>query len=191
MFALDGKTAIVTGATGGLGSAMVWALAKADAAIVSIELPDDPYPQPSISSRAVLVPFDTLRCDLRDSARLRDSYRRMWDAGIVPDILANCAGVVRRTPYEDTSDEDINLFRKLPCRKPLLWHRLMIYGNAGFKYQRQSLLRVDARVWPQADLPRSPRENDQHFIHHLLPSWFQHQHLLYEQGRRTSDDQGF
>ncbi|RSL91725.1 hypothetical protein CEP52_014156 [Fusarium oligoseptatum] len=110
IFALDGKTAIVTGATGGLGLALALALAKAGAAIVSIELPDDPLS--SVLKQAlehVPVPFDTFLCDLGDSARLRDCYRRIWDAGIVPDILVNCAGVVRRSPCEDTSDEDIDL----------------------------------------------------------------------------------
>ncbi|EEU33921.1 uncharacterized protein NECHADRAFT_55852 [Fusarium vanettenii 77-13-4] len=110
MFALDVKTAIVTGATGGLGSAMALALAKAGAAIVSIELPDDPLSSALKEAlEHIPVSLHTFRCDLRDSASLRDCYRRIWDAGIVPDILVNCAGVVRRTPCEDTCDEDIDL----------------------------------------------------------------------------------
>src|SRR4051812_46245823 len=42
LFGLQGKTAIITGATGGLGSAIALGLAKAGANIVSIEMPNDP-----------------------------------------------------------------------------------------------------------------------------------------------------
>ena len=42
VFSLTGKTAILTGATGGLGTSLAVALAKAGASIVSIEIPNDP-----------------------------------------------------------------------------------------------------------------------------------------------------
>lgn len=41
-FGLQGKAAILTGATGGLGSSLAIALARAGASIGSIELPNDP-----------------------------------------------------------------------------------------------------------------------------------------------------
>jgi 2-deoxy-D-gluconate 3-dehydrogenase len=42
LFDLTGKTAILTGATGGIGLATTTALAEAGADIVSIQMPTDP-----------------------------------------------------------------------------------------------------------------------------------------------------
>ena len=72
---------------------MTIALAEAGANIVSIQQPGDAS-EPTLrkaiqeTGRALQV----FECELSDSAALRATVHRMWDAAVVPDILLNCAG---------------------------------------------------------------------------------------------------
>ena len=109
LFSLEGKTAIVTGGTGGLGLAMCIALAEAGADIVSIQIPNDP--RANLLEEACkelgrkLKVFET---DVADSPKLRECFAKIWEAGVVPDILLNCAGINRRSQVENFKDEDID-----------------------------------------------------------------------------------
>lgn len=109
LFSLSNKTAICTGATGGLGLSMAIALAEAGADIVSIQLKGDP--------RADLLKEGVAACgrklqvfetDVADSPTLRKCFQEIWAAGVVPDILLNCAGINRRSQVENFTDEDID-----------------------------------------------------------------------------------
>ncbi|CZT24256.1 related to 2-deoxy-D-gluconate 3-dehydrogenase [Ramularia collo-cygni] len=109
LFSLAGKTAIVTGGTGGLGAAMTTALASAGADIVSIEIPEDPASQ--TIKDAVEKTGRKIRqytCNVREPKALREVYQKLWSEGIKGDVLLNCAGVQRRAEAEDFTDEDID-----------------------------------------------------------------------------------
>lgn len=108
MFGLQGRTAIVTGGTGGLGSSMTLALAKAGASIISIELPNDPLSKNLAASIAEIGgSIRTFHCDLAKKEDIRSCFAAIWDAGVVPDILLVASGIQRRNPCEDVTDEDI------------------------------------------------------------------------------------
>ncbi|KAI9726376.1 MAG: hypothetical protein M1828_001650 [Chrysothrix sp. TS-e1954] len=110
LFSLTGKTAIVTGGTGGLGLAMTLALAEAGANIVSIQLPSDPLAS-SLHSAVTQQhgrQFSSYDCDVADSANLRAAYARIREAGVEPDILLNCAGIQRRGAAEEMDDATID-----------------------------------------------------------------------------------
>jgi len=111
MFSLRGKTAIFTGATGGLGSSIALALARAGASIISIELPNDPNSAAlSKSITEVSGPgVQVFQSDLSDVKSIRACFASIWEAGIVPDILVNSAGIIRRNTCENMTDEDLNL----------------------------------------------------------------------------------
>ncbi|KAK3710949.1 hypothetical protein LTR37_009970 [Vermiconidia calcicola] len=109
LFSLAGKTAIITGGTGGLGTAMTTALASGGADIISIELPNDP----SSSNTSKIVTdlgrkYTRYECDIRDPKQLRSTYQQIWSDGRVADIVLNCAGVQRRAEAIDFTDEDID-----------------------------------------------------------------------------------
>lgn len=111
MFSLRGKTAIFTGATGGLGSSIALAFAQAGASIISIELPNDPN-SAALSKSITGVNssgFKAFQCDLGDVKSIRACFASIWEAGIVPDVLVYAAGVQRRHSCEDFTDEDMNL----------------------------------------------------------------------------------
>lgn len=100
--------------TGGLGAEMCVAMAESGADIVSIHLPDDPL-QPELEKavRAVGHTVKGFACDVGDSTKLRETFQEIWKAGIVPDILLNCAGLNRRGPIESMTDEKIDLVSPL------------------------------------------------------------------------------
>lgn len=113
LFSLDGKTAIVTGGTGGLGLEMTLTLANAGADIVAIELLNDP--RAHLLEEGVQKAGRKLHVfhgDVADSKGLREVFGRIWEAGHPPDILLNCAGINRRGKVEDLTDEDIDAVRR-------------------------------------------------------------------------------
>ncbi|OJJ50377.1 hypothetical protein ASPZODRAFT_110720 [Penicilliopsis zonata CBS 506.65] len=109
LFSLEGKTAICTGVTGGIGTEICTTLAEAGVDIVSIQLEGDPNGAPLRAAvEALGRSFHAFECDVADSKALRETFFRIWAEGIVPDILLNCAGINRRGPVVDLTDEDID-----------------------------------------------------------------------------------
>lgn len=96
--------------TGGLGLEMCVAMAESGANIVSVHLPDDPA-QVKLEEAVAAVggKVAAFAADVGDSQNLREAFNSIWEAGIVPDVLLNCAGLNRRGPIETMTDEKIDL----------------------------------------------------------------------------------
>lgn len=120
LFGLQNKTAIVTGATGGIGLTLTLALAEAGADIVSIQLPNDPgAPELQKQIEAAGRTFQAFESNLKDYKSTPQTFSRLWDAGITPDILLNCAGITRHCKIEDTPVEyldDVSLSQYIKAR---------------------------------------------------------------------------
>lgn len=113
LFALHGKTAIITGATGGLGLVLALTLAEAGADIVSVQFPNDPAgPSLKEAVEGLQRKFSVFECNIADSASIRNAFAAIWEAGIVPDILLHCAGITRIAKIEDTPDDYIDAVRR-------------------------------------------------------------------------------
>lgn len=109
LFSLSGKTAIVTGGTGGLGLAMTLALAEGGADIISVELPSDRSSSDLQTKVGELGrKYSKYECNLADSANLRATFAQIWKDGHAADILLSCAGIQRRGAAEEYSDEVID-----------------------------------------------------------------------------------
>lgn len=97
--------------------------AEAGANIVSIHLPADPG-QPSLEEAIESVgrKCTAFEGDVGDSVALRKAFQSIWNAGVVPDILLNCAGLNRRGPIEEMTDDKIDLVSRPPSM--LEWSRI-------------------------------------------------------------------
>lgn len=125
LFSLQGKKVVCTDATEGIGQEMCIALEEAGADVVSIQLPDDANAQVLSSQLSNIgCSFCSFDCNLWDLFAIQSTFQAIWAAGIVSDILLNCAGVNRRGPVMEMTDEDLDLVRKIWTDWPLsLWHQ--------------------------------------------------------------------
>lgn len=105
-FDLDGRVALVTGASSGIGREIAGALAEAGAAIVLAARRIDRLEQARRDIEQHGGRAATLALDVSDRAELRDAARRAALAWGPPDILVNAAGInVRKPLLEITADD--------------------------------------------------------------------------------------
>jgi 2-deoxy-D-gluconate 3-dehydrogenase len=104
-FRLDGKVALVTGASRGLGAAMAVALAEAGADVVCHG--NSRHPQATCEGvRATGRRAAAVTGDLSDPDVPRRLVRETLEAFGRLDVLVNNAGTIRRAPAATTSEED-------------------------------------------------------------------------------------
>jgi 2-deoxy-D-gluconate 3-dehydrogenase len=103
-FKLDGKVAIVTGASRGLGQGMALALADAGADIVAVDILglEDTQKQVQALGRKCLPILANLG-DRTSIPKIISEARKTFDH---LDILVNCAGIIRRADFVDFTEKD-------------------------------------------------------------------------------------
>ena len=109
-FSLEGKTALVTGASYGIGFAMAVSLAKAGAKIAFNDINQELVDKGLVAYEEAGIPVKGYVCDVTDEEAVRDLVATI-EKDIAPiDILVNNAGIIRRTPMHEMAQED---FRKV------------------------------------------------------------------------------
>ncbi len=105
-FRLDGKAALVSGASRGLGQAMALGLAEAGADIAGLDLL--PCDETRAQVEALGRRFVQVECNLKEAsvAQLNEVVGQIVrDMGRL-DILVNNAGIIRRAPALEFSEQD-------------------------------------------------------------------------------------
>jgi 2-deoxy-D-gluconate 3-dehydrogenase len=104
-FRLDGKVALVTGASAGLGAAIAVALAEAGADVAAHGNSRTPDATCALVEGAGRRAFG-VRGDLRDKETPRQLIEQVLEKFGRLDILVNNAGTIRRSPAAEYSEED-------------------------------------------------------------------------------------
>lgn len=106
-FRLDGKVALVTGASRGLGQAMAIGLAEAGADIAALDRASGEGETPekirALGRRFLHIPTDLQAASVAD---LNDAVQKIAAEMGSVDILVNNAGTIRRTPALNFSEEE-------------------------------------------------------------------------------------
>ena len=108
MFSLEGRVALVTGASRGLGKAIADAMARAGAHVVLAARGEDALNENAAAIRTDGGTANVVRLDVTDESAIVDAVARtIAEAGRL-DILVNNAGTVHRAPTleADTADWD-------------------------------------------------------------------------------------
>ncbi|MFC1525353.1 SDR family oxidoreductase [Candidatus Latescibacterota bacterium] len=97
-FRLEGRVALVTGASFGLGRAMAEGLAEAGADVVGISRSEGNLVEVGATIEAAGRSFRALECDVASRERIRAAVIQALDWQGRLDILVNNAGIIERSP---------------------------------------------------------------------------------------------
>ena len=127
-FRLDGKTALVTGASYGIGMAMAKALASAGASIVfndrnpeRVENALKEYHDSGFDARGYLF-------DVTDEEAVRSSIAKISSEVGVIDILVNNAGIIKRIPALDMSPAEFREVIDIDLTGPFIMSKAVAPG---------------------------------------------------------------
>ena len=125
-FRLDGKVALVTGASYGIGFAMAKALADAGATIVfndiNQEIVDrglDSYKQAGIQAHGYV-------CDVTDEDAVNRFVKQVTEKIGVIDILVNNAGIIKRIPMHEMTAAEFRQVIDIDLNGPFIVSKAVI-----------------------------------------------------------------
>src|ERR1700739_213981 len=120
LFSLEGRVAVVTGGSSGIGEAMASALALAGAQVVIVARDPTRLSATCKSLRDAGCVVAWVSADLSDRAEVRRGASAAAAAFGEPDILVNCAGVNLRPPLPALSEEHWDLMVAVNLTAPYL-----------------------------------------------------------------------
>jgi NAD(P)-dependent dehydrogenase (short-subunit alcohol dehydrogenase family) len=105
-FSLEGRVAVVTGGTSGIGLTLARGLAQAGADVVPLSRRQEQVDAAAAEIEKTGRRAIRVTADVTDRGSLDDALRATMDAFGRVDILVNCAGITKRTPTLDVSDAE-------------------------------------------------------------------------------------
>ncbi|HET6254022.1 MAG TPA: 2-dehydro-3-deoxy-D-gluconate 5-dehydrogenase KduD [Puia sp.] len=106
LFSLQGRTALVTGCSRGIGRSMALGLAEAGADIIGVSASIAPGSEVEREVVAMGRRFTAFGTDLTDRGEVYKLVDGVRASGMQVDILINNAGMILRQPAAEHSDED-------------------------------------------------------------------------------------
>jgi len=103
-FSLEGRTAVVTGAAGGIGRATALTYGRAGAKVVIADRAKDGLEETAAELEGALI----VPTDVTDKAGVDDLARAAVKSTGRIDVWANVAGIIRNASVVDTTEEDLD-----------------------------------------------------------------------------------
>jgi NAD(P)-dependent dehydrogenase (short-subunit alcohol dehydrogenase family) len=120
LFSLDGRVAVVTGGSSGIGAAMASALARAGARVVLVARDAARLGSAAAGLRAAGGQVAWVSADLAGRSGVEQAAEEAAAAFGAPDILLNCAGVNLRPPLAALTAQDWDLTMAVNLTAPFL-----------------------------------------------------------------------
>jgi gluconate 5-dehydrogenase len=128
LFELNGRVALVTGGSSGIGRSIAYHLARAGAAVVHAALPREEEALKGavkeVEALGVSAAYEM--CDVSDLDELPGLVERATSHFGSPDILVNAAGVNLREPWEKISPKSWNTTIAINLTAPFFLARLLV-----------------------------------------------------------------
>jgi len=127
-FRLDGKVALVTGATYGIGFAIATALAEAGATICFNDRNQEKLDQGIAAYKEKGIEAHGYICDVTDEPAVQEMVKKINEEVGTIDILVNNAGIIKRIPMVEMSAEDFRQVVDIDLNGPFIVSKAVIPG---------------------------------------------------------------
>ncbi|MBC7887196.1 MAG: SDR family NAD(P)-dependent oxidoreductase, partial [Ferruginibacter sp.] len=108
LFNLNGKRALITGGTQGIGEAIAKGLGQAGATVLVNARNEQKLNDCILKMSAEGINAEGFAFDITDTVAVRNAIDAIEKASGPIDILVNNAGIIKRSPAEDMEEEDWN-----------------------------------------------------------------------------------
>lgn len=125
-FSLEGKVALVTGASYGIGFAIASAFAKAGAKIVFNDIKEELVEKGLAAYREKGIEAKGYVCDVTEEAQVEAMVAKIEAEVGVIDILVNNAGIIKRIPMCDMSAEAFRQVIDVDLNAPFIVSKAVI-----------------------------------------------------------------
>jgi gluconate 5-dehydrogenase len=105
-FSLEGKVALITGASYGIGFGIAQAFAAAGAKIVFNDINQEFVDRGLANYKAAGIPVHGYVCDVTKEDQVQAMVKKIEEEVGVIDILVNNAGIIKRVPMTELSADD-------------------------------------------------------------------------------------
>ncbi|MCC8154173.1 MAG: gluconate 5-dehydrogenase [Tannerellaceae bacterium] len=127
-FSLNGKIALVTGASYGIGFAIASALGNAGATIVFNDLKQEFVDKGLAAYKAAGIAAHGYVCDVTSEEQVHKMITQIREEVGVIDILVNNAGIIKRIPMTEMSAEDFRQVIDVDLNAPFIVAKAVIPG---------------------------------------------------------------
>ena len=126
LFRLDGRIALVTGGSYGIGFAIASALSEAGATIVFNDINEELVEKGLAAYREAGIDARGFVCDVTDEAAVTEMISKIETEIGVVDILVNNAGIIKRIPMCEMSAEDFRRVIDVDLNAPFIMAKAVI-----------------------------------------------------------------
>lgn len=127
-FSLEGKVALVTGASYGIGFAIATAYAQVGATIVFNDIKQELVDKGIASYKEEGIEAHGYVCDVTDEAAVCDMVKKIEEEVGVIDILVNNAGIIKRIPMLEMSADQFRQVIDVDLNAPFIVSKAVIPG---------------------------------------------------------------